>query len=83
MSGVRINACTASHNSSTALGLKIRARTPALTALNVLSLEPDAVKDTLGVLLKYQEDVAKVMDGDAARILDELRAAAIIKLGIF
>ena len=50
-----------------------------LTALNVLSLEPDAVKDTLGVLLKYQEDVAKVMDGDAARILDELRAAAIIK----
>ena len=51
----------------------------ALTALNVLSLEPDAVKDTLGVLLKYQEDVAKVMDGDAARILDELRAAAIIR----
>ena len=51
----------------------------ALTALNVLSLEPDAVKDTLGVLLKYQEDVAKVMDGDAARILDELRAAAILK----
>ena len=51
----------------------------ALTALNVLSLEPDAVKDTLGVLLKYQEDVEKVMDGEAARILDELRAAAIVK----
>ncbi len=51
----------------------------ALTALNVLSLEPDAVKDTLGVLLKYREDVEKVMQGDAARILDELRAAGILK----
>lgn len=51
----------------------------ALTALNVLSLEPDAVKDTLGVLLKYREDVERVMTGDAARILDELRAAAIIR----
>ena len=51
----------------------------ALTALNVLSLEPDAVKDTLGVLLKYREDVDRVMTGDAARILDELRAAAIIR----
>ena len=50
----------------------------ALTALNVLSLEPDAVKDTLGVLLKYREDVERVMNGDAARILEELRAAAII-----
>ncbi len=51
----------------------------ALTALNVLSLEPDAVKDTLGVLLKYREDVNQVMDGEAGRILDELRAASILK----
>ena len=51
----------------------------ALTALNVLSLEPDAVKDTLGVLLKYREDVERVMTGDAARILDELRAASILR----
>ena len=51
----------------------------ALTALNVLSLEPDAVKDTLGVLLKYREDVEKAMQGDAARILDELRAAGVLK----
>ena len=51
----------------------------ALTALNVLSLEPDAVQDTLGVLLKYREDVERVMNGDAARILDELKAAAIIR----
>ena len=51
----------------------------ALTALNVLSLEPDAVQDTLGVLLKYQEDVERVMEGEGKRIIDELRAAAIIK----
>ena len=47
----------------------------ALSTLNVLSLDPDAVRDTLGVLLKYQEDVGKVLDGEAARILQELRAA--------
>jgi MoxR-like ATPase len=47
----------------------------AMSTLNVLSLDPDAVRDTLGVLLKYQEDVGKVLDGEAARILEELRAA--------
>ena len=51
----------------------------ALTALNVLSLEPDAVRDTLGVLLKYQEDVERVMEGEGKRIIDELKAAAIIR----
>jgi MoxR-like ATPase len=47
--------------------------TNALVALNVLSLEPDAVRDTLGVLLKYQDDLGKVMGGEAQAILDELR----------
>jgi MoxR-like ATPase len=51
----------------------------ALSALNVLALDPDSVKDTLGVLLKYQEDVERVMEGEGARILDELRAAAILR----
>jgi MoxR-like ATPase len=51
----------------------------ALTALNVLALDPDAVKDTLGVLLKYQEDVERVMEDEGKRIIDELRAAAIIR----
>ena len=51
----------------------------ALTALNVLSLAPDAVRDTLGVLLKYQEDVERVMEGEGKRIIDELKAAAIIR----
>jgi MoxR-like ATPase len=52
--------------------------TNALVALNVMSLEPDAVRDTLGVLLKYQDDVEKLLDGEAARLLDELRAAALL-----
>ena len=51
----------------------------ALTALNVLSLDPDSVQDTLGVLLKYQEDVERVMEGEGKRIIDELKAAAIIR----
>ena len=53
--------------------------TNALVALNVLALEPDAVRDTLGVLLKYQEDVDKMLGGEAAHLLDQMRAAAILR----
>jgi MoxR-like ATPase len=53
--------------------------TNALVALNAISLEPDAVRDTLGVLLKYQEDVDRMLDGESARLLDELRAASILR----
>ena len=53
--------------------------TNALVALNAISLEPDAVRDTLGVLLKYQEDVDRMLDGESARLLDELRTASILR----
>lgn len=53
--------------------------TNALVALNAISLEPDAVRDTLGVLLKYQEDVDRMLDGESARLLDELRSASILR----
>ena len=53
--------------------------TNALVALNVLALEPDAVRDTLGVLLKYQEDVEKMLEGESAHLLDQMRAAAILR----
>ncbi|SLN76907.1 AAA family ATPase [Oceanibacterium hippocampi] len=43
--------------------------TKALTQLDVLSLDPAAVDDTLGVLLKYQDDIAKVQGTEAAEIL--------------
>ncbi len=45
----------------------------ALTQLDVMTLDPDVVNDTLGALLKYQDDIARVRDTDAARILDEIK----------
>jgi MoxR-like ATPase len=52
--------------------------TNALVALDAISLDPDTVNDTLGVLLKYQDDIARMQTGDIARILEELRARALI-----
>ncbi len=46
----------------------------ALCALDTLSLEPSAVDDTLGALLKYQDDIAKIRGSEAARILSEIDA---------
>ena len=46
----------------------------ALHQLDVVELTPEAIDDTLGVLLKYQDDIAKIQGGEAARILDELRS---------
>lgn len=53
--------------------------TTALTALNALVLDPQTVNDTLGVLLKYQDDIARIRGSEAARLLEtvdrELAAA--------
>ena len=46
----------------------------AMVELNRSSLEPGVVDDTLGVLLKYQDDVARMRGDEASRILDEIRA---------
>ncbi len=48
----------------------------ALTQLDKIALDPEAVDNTLGVLLKYQDDIAKARGSEAARILDEVRRAA-------
>jgi MoxR-like ATPase len=45
----------------------------ALTALDAKRLEPEQVEQTLGVLLKYQEDVAAMRAGGARTILEETR----------
>ncbi len=50
--------------------------TRALMQLDVLELDPDTVNNTLGALLKYQDDIAKIQGSEAARILDEIRVAA-------
>ena len=46
----------------------------ALVTLDKLALDPDTINDTLGVLLKYQDDIARVRGSEAARILDEITA---------
>lgn len=48
----------------------------ALTALDAIALDATTVDDTLGVLLKYQDDIAKVRGAEAAAILREAKAAA-------
>jgi MoxR-like ATPase len=45
----------------------------ALLELDAIALDPAVVDDTLGVLLKYQDDIAKVAGSEAARMLAELR----------
>ncbi len=51
----------------------------ALVALDTMSLDPQSVADTLGVLLKYQDDIERLDGGAAAAILDELRAERILE----
>ena len=47
----------------------------ALTYLDQKELAPASVDETLGVLLKYQDDIAKVRGAEAARLLNEMQAA--------
>jgi MoxR-like ATPase len=52
--------------------------TNALVALDAVALDPATVHDTLGVLLKHQDDIVRMRSGDTARLLDELRAQALL-----
>ncbi|WP_288940399.1 MoxR family ATPase [uncultured Roseovarius sp.] len=45
-----------------------------LLALDVVSLSPEVISDTLGAILKYQDDIQKLQGSEAKRILDEARA---------
>ncbi len=47
--------------------------TRALMALDAVALDPETVNLTLGVLLKYQDDIAKLQGGAVTRLLDGLR----------
>jgi MoxR-like ATPase len=49
--------------------------TRALMALDALVLDPQTVQHTLGVLLKYQDDIARMQGGEAAKILAEVQEA--------
>ncbi len=46
----------------------------ALTQLDCLSLDPETVNDTLGALLKYQDDIQKIEGSEANRILKEVKS---------
>ncbi|MCZ4351295.1 MoxR family ATPase [Roseovarius aestuarii] len=46
-----------------------------LLALDVISLSPQVISDTLGAVLKYQDDISKLQGSEAQRILDAARAA--------
>ncbi len=48
----------------------------ALVALDRMALDPASVSDTLGVLLKYQDDIARMQGGDAQKLLQEIAVAA-------
>ncbi|HQT65100.1 MAG: ATPase [Acidocella sp. 20-57-95] len=48
----------------------------ALTALDQEELAPGAVEDTLGVLLKYQDDIAAVKGADLAKYVSDAKEAA-------
>jgi MoxR-like ATPase len=49
--------------------------TRALLELDALVLDPEVVNNTLGVLLKYQDDIAKVQGSEAARLVQQVREA--------
>jgi MoxR-like ATPase len=47
--------------------------TEALIQLDQVALDPKAVDDTLGVLLKYQDDISKIRGSEAAALLDQVK----------
>jgi MoxR-like ATPase len=46
----------------------------ALTELDAVALDPAMVSDTLGVLLKYQDDIGKIQGAKAAELIDQARS---------
>ena len=47
--------------------------TQALLTLDRLELDPQTINDTLGTLLKYQDDIAKIQGSEAAKILADVK----------
>ena len=45
----------------------------ALQELDSITLDPQTVNDTLGVLLKYQDDIARMQGSEAKRLLEQIR----------
>ena len=54
----------------------------ALLALDAVVLEPETVNNTLGVLLKYQDDIAKMQGSEAAQLIERVRNDALVQVGL-
>ncbi|ANT61589.1 ATPase [Salipiger sp. CCB-MM3] len=46
-----------------------------LLALDVIDLSPEVISDTLGAILKYQDDIMKIQGSEAKRLLDEAKSS--------
>ncbi|WP_375699638.1 AAA family ATPase [Pseudophaeobacter sp. TrK17] len=46
-----------------------------LLALDVIDLSPEVIADTLGAILKYQDDISQLQGSEAKRLLDQARAS--------
>jgi len=46
-----------------------------LLALDVIDLSPEVISDTLGAILKYQDDIQQLQGSEAKRLLDEAKAS--------
>jgi MoxR-like ATPase len=44
-----------------------------LLALDVLTLSPEVIADTLGAILKYQDDIQRIQGSEARRLLEDIR----------
>ena len=45
----------------------------ALTQLDKIALDSEAMDTTIGTLLKYQDDIAKIRGSEAAQILEQVK----------
>ena len=45
----------------------------ALTQLDKVALDSDAIDNTLGALLKYQDDIARIRGSEAAQLLEQVK----------
>ena len=50
----------------------------ALTQLDKVALDGDAIDNTLGALLKYQDDIARIRGSEAARLLEQVKTEVIL-----
>jgi MoxR-like ATPase len=50
--------------------------TRALMELDALVLDPEVIQNTLGVLLKYQDDIVRMQGSEAARLLEQVKQEA-------